>query len=74
MERHVGSQGLGQTFQNAGTEGARLRMGSNLVLDLMEYSPAVITECREPISEANPVGLDKLSGNCRRCISAHNDR
>jgi len=24
-----------------------------------------------PISKTNAVGLDKLSGNCRRCISAH---
>ena len=24
-----------------------------------------------PISEANAVGLNKLSGNCRRCIGAH---
>src|SRR4029077_1578072 len=24
-----------------------------------------------PISESNSVGLNKLSGNCRRCISAH---
>jgi len=27
--------------------------------------------CPAPISEANAVGLNKLSGNCRRCIGTH---
>ena len=35
MERHVGSQGLGQTFQNAGIQGARRsgRSGGSLQVD-----------------------------------------